>query len=226
MSHYTFREKVFKNLSLSTDGSFANPIQNEVKSYLNKLGEPSSVVIHQDVLSVVPNSLRSRFNSRIHLYEVYCPSVTLEKERLEQMEERLAEEIKSQQAQQKEADQEVSVGIFGDDDFYVSNQLLNNGPSTSVASAKRKSTTPSEQPARKSSRLDFPLIHDETSQDVFDDEALDTAGESSSECPSNFSVKRKPRSKSSPKKVIVVSKGVTELLSCSFPKNLCNFFHF
>lgn len=211
LSHYTFREKVFKNLNLSTEGSYSNPIQNEVKSYLSKLGEASSIVIHQDVLSIVPNSLRERFNSRMQLHEILCPSVILEVENMDELKEKLKDEVKSQQKEP------VTEGIFGDDDFYVSNQIFNNSSIASSASLKRKSSTATSEIAKKVPRIDSkPTYYDETSQEVYNDEALDTSGESTSDCPTNIYVKPKPSSskKSSRKtrmKSVVVSKRVMSI---------------
>jgi hypothetical protein len=211
MSHYAFREKVFKNLNMSTEGTDANPIQTDVKKYLNKLKEPASVFIHQNVLSIVPNSQRKRYDSRIELSEKYCPVIVLDdisEFDIEELKEKVREESKSQNKQVPP----ISEGIFGDDDFYVSNQLLNNGPSTSKAASKRKSSSSVEVSSLRSKvpRSSYqPVYTDETSQGVYDDEALDTAGESSSDCPSKLSVKpvkrKKTRTPKKSKKAIVVS---------------------
>lgn len=200
MSHYTFREKVFKNLKLRTEGD-CNPIQNDIKKFLNKLSEPANVVIYQDVLSIIPNSVRQRFNSRVKLHEIFCPSVQLEVEDIEDLKAKLKKEVK--------AEDEVTTieGIFGDDDFYRTNQFLSDackGPSTSGTSLKRKSSAPVESERNKMPCKPF-----------YDDEALDTSGESSSECPSIVSVvQKKYTPKKSPKissnKPIVVSKSVNE----------------
>lgn len=190
---------------MSPEGSYSSPIQNEVKSYLSKLGESAGVVIHQDVLSIVPNSLRERFKTRMQLHEVWCPSVTLNVENIENLKKKLKEEIKSQKKEP------VIEGIFGDDDYYVSNQLFKNIPSTSKTSLKRKSCTVTEDTSyrRKLPRVDYRSSYqeDETSQEIFNDEALDTSGESTSDCPPNISVNRVSSRKNS-KNPYVVSKSV------------------
>lgn len=186
MSHYTFREKVFKNLKLSTEATDSYPIQ-EVKNFLTKINEPTSVVVHQDILSIVPSSVKNRFTSQIFLQEIFSPSIILQTQDIDEL--KLKKEVKSQQSK---SITEVSEGIFGDDDYYMS--------------LKRKSSTTHENDNQKIQRI---LSDDE---EPFDDEALDTSDESSYDCPSTskMSVRLKPSltRKKIQEKTIFVSKKV------------------
>lgn len=216
MTHYTFREKVLKNLKLSTEES--HPVQAGVKIFLNKINEPTSVVIHQDVLSIVPKSLKNRFDSKILVQETLDPSVSLERcDNIEELKQKLKDEVA---AQKRDLVVEAPEGIFGGDDYYVSLRVLNECPTSSTV------TVP--EPLSMGTRKKSPIYgsyreessDNETSQGLFNDEVLDTPGPSSNEYPncSTMSYKRKASSIQNSAKRARVSRVVSK---SAMSINLC-----
>lgn len=107
------------------------PTQSKVKNYLSKINEPTSVFIDQNnILSIVPASKESLFETQIILHKKFSPCLLLERESIEKLHERLKEECQKIKKVKHEPE-----GIFGDDDYYVSLQN-SNLPSTSTAAAQ------------------------------------------------------------------------------------------
>lgn len=166
MSHYTFREQVFKNLKLNE--SLDCSTQAKVKNFLRHIEEPAEVIIMDSVLSIVPNSQKSLFESQSHLISNFSPRVALERDDIEKLREKVRQDFL--EAKEKIVD-DFSGGIFGDDDYY--SLQLSQAQSTSISTAptlKRKATSITDSsneviPIKKFVSkvklriiLDFPLI--------------------------------------------------------------------
>lgn len=136
IAQYTFREKIFKNLKISAESL----TQTKVKNYLSKCNEPTSVVIHSDILSIVPDSKKELFECEIELQDCFCPRVSLEIQDIDDLKHKLKEEVNQQKPPVA-----TSEGIFGDD-FYASL------PSTSTEQ-KRKSRSISSEGSRKKAKV-------------------------------------------------------------------------
>jgi hypothetical protein len=140
MSHYTFREQVFKNLKLNE--SVECSAQGKVTSFLRQIEEPAQVIIHENILSIVPDSQKSLFECHTHLINNLSPQVSLERDDIEKLKEKVKQEFL--EAKEKEKVDDFSKGIFGDDDYYSLQFSQVHRSSAPTASAKRKEAATSE----------------------------------------------------------------------------------
>lgn len=143
ISQYTFREKIFKNLKISSESL----TQTKVRNYLNKIKEPTSVIINSSILSIVPESKKNLFECHAHLQKNFSPHVLLEVvEDVNYLKQKLVEEVKQQLEEEAKHSYQIPEGIFGDD-FHSSI------PSTSTVVQKRKFSSISTESNRKKSKV-------------------------------------------------------------------------
>lgn len=126
MGQYTFREKCFKNLKINAESL----TQTKVRNYLSKSNEPTSVVIHSNILSIVPNSKKDLFEKQVLLQKHLSPQVSLDRLELQDIED-FKQKLKEEVNQNQHEPPDPILGIFGDD-FYSSL------PCTSTTVQKRK----------------------------------------------------------------------------------------
>lgn len=75
MHQYVFQEQVINKHKLRSTGS--QNIYAKVRDFLIEANESTSVVVHQGIFSIVPDSLMNRFNSNVMIQNNYNPVLAL-----------------------------------------------------------------------------------------------------------------------------------------------------